>query len=52
MMDPFNPRPGSPPGEESHERDYRTDRGGGKTPIWVPAVFFGGVGLLILVASL
>lgn len=52
MMDPFNPRPGPLPGEDSHERDYRTDRGGGKTSIWVSAAFFGGIGLLVLIASL
>ena len=53
MMDPFNPRPGPMPGDERHERIRELERhGSGKAFVWVPVAIVGGVGALIVLASL
>lgn len=53
MLDPFNPRPGPPPGEAPHERHPGMEpRGSGKSYLWVPAVIVGGIGVLVVVAAL
>ena len=53
MMDPFNPRPAQMPGDERHERIRELEsRGSGKALVWVPVVIVGGVGALIVLASL
>ncbi len=53
MMDPFNPRPGPMHGEEHRERPYDMQpRGSGKAFVWVPVAIVGGVGALIVLASL
>lgn len=53
MLDPFNPRPGPAPGEDLEQRYAGTPpRGSGKSFLWVPAVIVGGIGVLVVVASL
>jgi hypothetical protein len=53
MLDPFNPRPGPPPGEDFDQRHPdMPPRGSSKSFLWVPAVIVGGIGVLVVVASL
>lgn len=53
MLDPFNPRPGPMSGEDLHERRAGMEpRGSSKSFLWVPAVIVGGIGVLVVVASL
>ena len=52
MMDPFNPNPGARPGSDRPEERYHMENGGGKATVWVSVAFLGGVGALILLASL
>jgi len=52
MMDPFNPHPGSRPGADRPEERYHVPQGSGKTTVWVSAALLGGIGALILLASL
>lgn len=51
MMDPFNPRPGPSDDLYREPRDLEP-RGGGKAFVWIPVVIVGGVGALIVLASL
>lgn len=56
MLDPFNPRPWSPPGQDQHEQQARRrgvePQDGGKSFLWVPVAILGGIGALVVVAAL
>lgn len=54
MLDPFNPRPGMPPGEETHYQPpgMPPRSSSSKSFLWVPALIVGGIGVLMVVASL
>jgi hypothetical protein len=54
MLDPFNPRPGPLPGDQSHDRpaDMAPRGSSSKSFLWVPALIVGGIGALFVVASL
>lgn len=53
MLDPFNPRPGPAADEDLYRRPAGMEpRGSSKSFLWVPAVIVGGIGVLVVVASL